>query len=754
MAENKNININGNIGDTIDLTAGSVAGWRYAIVNCKEGDDFTINGLGGVNPRLWAFLDENNKLLARSVKTSSADDLVITAPKGSAKLIINSTSNKPCYRGISNSIKIDRTISKLTDGYTLDLVNSLYASDGTINTNINIGEVVDIAINDVDGYINIVKDCKEGDKFKINGVGGQNARLWAFVNENNKLLSIQTTNIGYKTNTEIIAPKNSAKIIVNLNTNEGNPKELYLYNPNNIEKINIIQGENLLEKYSQKGNITTNVDFGSIISLNPSNIANFICAVIPCRPGQSFRVRGTGGSNPKLWAFLDKENKLLVKQEDLGLYAEQDVTITAPKGAYILIANFYIPDDSYNAELYNYSEETIKNNNDKIEKINLEDNTLVTILEDDITALANGIKFGSELDNHLTDFAKPGDKMVHVSTFCIINDVIYVTYYANTIHAVEQPAEHTARFAYCNLNDLDNKTFIDLQNIGETVNGKKVTAIYDTILLKKDDDTLFLMWTAKLDNTYYRLYRTYTISTNTLSDIAINKFKVNNTVGDFCTSDMKSAFAANDIDFKNFNQPFGTDIGIMQKLTARVENGITYYYTGAYIRPFNCIIKSADLITWEFVAQPSFINNSEWENATYVKDDRCFYFMRQSADNNTGILTSYNLNTQQWEKKVYINDCQSRSDFFEYNGKLYLIHAPKDRNHLSILEVNQTNLNRSTEIQTAKISDYFYPFVQVYNNELYVSFTQSRKHIWLSKFSLRTITTVEIMNKIKQLFQI
>ena len=37
-----------------------------------------------------------------------------------------------------------------------------------------------------------------------------------------------------------------------------------------------------------------------------------------------------------------------------------------------------------------------------------------------------------------------------------------------------------------------------------------------------------------------------------------------------------------------------SDIGIMQKLTTRTENGETWYYTGAYSGYFNCIIKSRD----------------------------------------------------------------------------------------------------------------------------------------------------------------
>ena len=44
----------------------------------------------------------------------------------------------------------------------------------------------------------------------------------------------------------------------------------------------------------------------------------------------------------------------------------------------------------------------------------------------------------------------------------------------------------------------------------------------------------------------------------------------------------------------------------MPKLSSREENGTTYYYTGLFYGAFSCIMKSADLVNWEFVALPSF----------------------------------------------------------------------------------------------------------------------------------------------------
>ena len=149
-----------------------------------------------------------------------------------------------------------------------------------------------------------------------------------------------------------------------------------------------------------------------------------------------------------------------------------------------------------------------------------------------------------------------------------------------------------------------------------------------------------------------------------------------------------------------------SDIGIMQKISTRVENGETHYYTGSYCGYFTCIIKSKYLITWEYVAQPDSPNESKWENATYVVGDKVYFFVRQMRSDNSlppyGFLTYYDLITENWATPVLIKDSQSRSDFIEYGGNLYLFHAPNDRNGIGIVKINKDNLANSSVVLNAK----------------------------------------------------
>ena len=325
------------------------------------------------------------------------------------------------------------------------------------------------------------------------------------------------------------------------------------------------------------------------------------------------------------------------------------------------------------------------------------------------------------------------DLMVHVSTFRIIDGIVYMTYYANTGTDAEDPSKQEARLAFCPLDNTADMTIVRIQKVGDMLDGKKIDALYDTILLYKGGDELYILWTASVDKLYYRFYCTFSISEKELSAIRPNRFKVGEVTNDFSMDGIKEALAFNDIPYKTMF----TDIGIMQKLSVRVENGEEYYYTGAYSGYFNCIIKSRDFITWEYVSAPDFINLSLWENATYVIGDKCYYFVRQH-ECMQGFLTCYDLAEDKWEMPCVIRDTQSRSDFVFYNNELYLIHAPIDRDGFGIIRINRENLSQSEVVLVAEMKEsMFYPFTDIYGDDAYISYTVDRKHIRLSKFNLK-----------------
>lgn len=365
----------------------------------------------------------------------------------------------------------------------------------------------------------------------------------------------------------------------------------------------------------------------------------------------------------------------------------------------------------------------------------ISDTARTIALEVSASAIEKGNEFAKEIsERFVSDFEKPGDKMAHVSTFLVLDGFVYVSYYANTKDPEEDPKNQTARFAYAPVDDIDNKTFFDLQTTGDVVDGKVIDMVYDTILMKKDENTLYVMWTARTEGNFYRFYCPFYIPEKRLGKIGVNRFKAGNITNDFSISGVKNVLAENDIPVKKIY----SDIGIMQKTSTRIENGKIYFYTGMYIGDFNCIIKSSDLVTWEYVSKPDFINDSQWENATYVLGDKVYYFVRQQKENKCGFLTAFDLVNKTWDSPVEIHDCQSRSDFIYYKNNLYLFHAPIDRDYIGIVKIDTDNIAESEVVLQAKMhTSCFYPFVQYYkNNELAMSYTVSRQHIRLAQFTL------------------
>lgn len=89
--------------DTVSLTPVSDSTFRYAIVNCSEGDIFTVNLVGTAASRPWAFINSSNAAIYMATPATeelTATNLVIIAPHGATKLILNDKlKTGTCYYG-------------------------------------------------------------------------------------------------------------------------------------------------------------------------------------------------------------------------------------------------------------------------------------------------------------------------------------------------------------------------------------------------------------------------------------------------------------------------------------------------------------------------------------------------------------------------------------------------------------------------------------------------------------------------------
>lgn len=372
--------------------------------------------------------------------------------------------------------------------------------------------------------------------------------------------------------------------------------------------------------------------------------------------------------------------------------------------------------------------------------------------EDSISAYINGLKFADELDNHLVELTRPIDKFGHTASFIFHNDICYATLMVNTRGTGETPTQMSIVLCSFPVSNPSDVTYYEVCDIGDTVLGQVVAKNYDPVLFVKDG-VIQILWNSVLgsDVEYTLLHQTFNPATTTFSDIATAKLKVKGTTVDLTSDGINVAFAAEGIRIPEFKE----HIVLMGNATSRVEGERTYYYTaiGGRYGP-NMIVKTVDFITWVYVAQPSFKNTGQYEPATYVIGDIVYYYCRQSASP-YGFLTAYNLIKGTWADPVFISETQSRSQFFMYNSQLYLIYAPKDRHHLGIVRIDTKHIVRSRVVQVARVAGlYAYPAVDVNNGILYVLFSDNKEKLYVSNFTIESISADDIKTTFKQLFAI
>lgn len=381
------------------------------------------------------------------------------------------------------------------------------------------------------------------------------------------------------------------------------------------------------------------------------------------------------------------------------------------------------------------------------------DRKLVTATPDDtISAYVNGLKFAQELENHLTELTKAGDNFAHTPAFVIDNDIVYSIFMVNKIGANETESEMEIRFQTFPLSDPANITYYDVCKIGDTKLGKSVVKNYDSVLFKKGN-LIYLLWNSELagDGFYTMLYQTFNITTLEMSSVQTTNFKVGSTTKTLSGAGINSAFSTEGVPAPVFSR----HIVLMPKVSERVEGGVTYYYAaiGATGR-LSMIVKTSDFVTWEYVAQPTFENTAQYEPAVWVIGDIVYYYSRQ-YDSSAGVLSKYDIVSKTWDSPIFIDEAQSRSEFLLYARRLYLIYAPKDRNHIGIIRINTARLEDSYVVQVANVSGiYGYPTAYEYAGKLYMLFSDNKKKIYISEFTIGSVSQSTIKTTFQTLFSL
>jgi hypothetical protein len=448
-------------------------------------------------------------------------------------------------------------------------------------------------------------------------------------------------------------------------------------------------------------------------------------------------LKGYGDNSVNVYAWLDADNKIL----EVGTQAVFKGTLKAPAGAKKFVYNNrkyaslgFIYKGVFNAEKDPF---TIAHFNGSP--------------FENFFAVANGVLNSQFRTDKILLSDPTTEKACHVSSFVKVGTKYYYAYYCNYITATENVSQQTARFGHCNL-DGSEKNVVDVMSVGDTYNNENVVALSDIVVLKKNNDNeeLVLCWTiatgADWASRKWRLvYATYNILTDTLSTVIDCGISYNGSA--------ISAFTYENISSLGIGScPNGT-IQIMPKITGRLENGVYTYYTGLGVETYCAVIKSTNLHDWEIVTRPIGMN-CEYEPSCYILNDSpniLHWFCRQSASEGSAVYAQYDIANNVWKNKLYFQDTQSRPDMFEFDGGLYVIHAVPNRNHIVIEKIDVSHPWES-EIHSDIYSEQsFYPFALVENDHIEISFTQDRKYIYLSNFSMYAISRESLNTKLFEL---
>lgn len=207
------------VGVTVDFNTPTLSqNFESAIIECSEGDKFTVNGIGGSTGRLWAFLDADKKVVRRETNNYEITDKVITAESGEVWLVINNNKNTlpnaVSYYGVillsrvealENTQSTQNTAISALQALTTETANNLsvftgneeikYTLQNGYYTTSTVGNTVDFnSPSSSNNFEAAIVECIPGDVFTINGIGGSNGRLWAFLDVDKKVVRRETLN--------------------------------------------------------------------------------------------------------------------------------------------------------------------------------------------------------------------------------------------------------------------------------------------------------------------------------------------------------------------------------------------------------------------------------------------------------------------------------------------------------------------------------------------------------------------------------
>lgn len=191
------IDLNYNVGDTVEETLYDSNDYSFVIIPVKYGDIIQINKVSsGSKPRLWCITDSNKKVLkiASSSQYYSSTYSIFIESNGFAYLDYKDYSGTSEITFVGTQDRINTIIQSsylasksIVKNENICIENKSFIELKCVNTS---GATADLNTLVTNKNIRIlIMNCNVGDKFIVTGHGATAYRLWAFVDNNGNVVS-------------------------------------------------------------------------------------------------------------------------------------------------------------------------------------------------------------------------------------------------------------------------------------------------------------------------------------------------------------------------------------------------------------------------------------------------------------------------------------------------------------------------------------------------------------------------------------
>jgi len=349
------------IGETVDVTTiHAKAGYSYAVVNCSEGDVFTVNAeiQSGDTIRPFAFLGANGVMLVNTSYTK-LDNAILIAPENAEKLVINDGGNLQSFIGYRAECKIDdldikkpavhwenggiSSINGLNNGSTNKIRSQfipvaqgdelVFDFDSSVDR-LYVFRYIDSVPADFAGYEQITSSGKytvaAGTQY-VRFTYGPSASGTIDVSYGKRLI---VTTPQYFSGLESLIGIVRYDKEQNLTDSQQQTGRSNLGTPSSNEFMASTGNKEIT--FTTGGYIPCAMSTGIDITTPTAN-TSYRYAVVPCTVGDLFTISATGGTSGRAWAWIDLNGNLIANA--IANKTVENKLMTAPENAAYLIIN-------------------------------------------------------------------------------------------------------------------------------------------------------------------------------------------------------------------------------------------------------------------------------------------------------------------------------------------------------------------------------------------------------------------------------